>query len=106
VTRAESIAAGERYEVRRLSVAPLVKLSLHAHRHRCEHWVIVKGVARVTRGSYVLELHENESIFIPRQIKHRLENPGPHPLEVIEVRVGSYLGEDDAIRFDDETRRT
>jgi len=100
-----SIEAGERYQVKRLSVSPGGALSLQLHRHRAEHWVVVKGRARVTRGPHVLELFENESVFIPLGMKHRLENPHPEPLEVIEVQVGDYLGEDDIERFEDAYQR-
>lgn len=100
-----SIETGERYQVKRLTVSPGGSLSLQLHRHRSEHWVVVKGRARVTRGPHVLDLIENESIFIPQGMKHRLENPHAEPLEVIEVQVGDYLGEDDIVRFEDAYQR-
>jgi mannose-6-phosphate isomerase-like protein (cupin superfamily) len=71
------------------------------HHHRAEHWIVVKGTARVTRGEEVFILSENESTYIPLGTKHRLENPGAIPLEIIEVQSGSYLGEDDIVRFED-----
>ena len=76
-------------------------LSLQLHHHRSEHWIVVRGTARVTRNEEVFTLGENESTYIPRGAKHRLENPGKLPLELIEVQVGPYLGEDDIERFDD-----
>ena len=92
---------GERYEVRRLTVAPGGRLSLQLHRHRSKHWVVVQGRAHITRGRHMVELVENESIFIPSGMVHRLENRNAEPLEVIEVQVGDYLGEDDIVRFED-----
>src|SRR5215510_9153342 len=100
-----SIEHGERYQVKRLSVAPGGRLSLQLHHRRSEHWVVVKGRALVTRGPHALELVENESIFIPQGMKHRLENRSSEPLEVIEVQVGDYLGEDDIVRFEDAYQR-
>jgi mannose-1-phosphate guanylyltransferase/mannose-6-phosphate isomerase len=97
----EGIDAGARFQVKRLSVNPGAQLSLQMHHHRAEHWVIVKGTARVTCGEKVFNLHENESAYIPMGEKHRLENPGTIPLEVIEIQSGSYLGEDDIVRFED-----
>lgn len=97
----ESIDNGSRFQVKRLSVKPGAQLSLQMHHRRAEHWVVVKGVARVTCGDNVFELHENESTYIPLGEKHRLENPGDEPLEVIEVQSGDYLGEDDIVRFED-----
>ena len=91
----------ERFQVKRITVKPGAALSLQMHHHRAEHWVVVSGTARVTRGEDVFLLHENESTFIPQGVKHRLENPGKLPLELIEVQSGSYLGEDDIVRFDD-----
>jgi mannose-1-phosphate guanylyltransferase/mannose-6-phosphate isomerase len=93
--------AGHRYQVKRIIVKPGQKLSLQQHMHRAEHWVVVQGTARVTRGDEVITLHENESTFIPIGTVHRLENPGKIPLHLIEVQSGGYLGEDDIIRFDD-----
>jgi mannose-1-phosphate guanylyltransferase/mannose-6-phosphate isomerase len=97
----EGIDAGGRFQVKRLSVKPGAQLSLQMHHHRAEHWVVVKGTARVTCGDQVFSLHENESTYIPMGEKHRLENPGNIPLEVIEIQSGSYLGEDDIVRFED-----
>ena len=101
----DGIDSGERFQVKRIVVRPGAKLSLQMHHHRAEHWVVVSGTARVTRGDEVLLLGENESTFIPLGVKHRLENPGQIPLEIIEVQSGSYLGEDDIVRFDDNYGR-
>jgi mannose-1-phosphate guanylyltransferase/mannose-6-phosphate isomerase len=97
----EGIDLGTRYQVKRLTVKPGAKLSLQMHHHRAEHWVVVSGTARVTRGDDVFLLAENESTYIPIGTQHRLENPGSIPLEIIEVQSGSYLGEDDIVRIDD-----
>lgn len=97
----QGIDAGQRFQVKRLSVKPGAQLSLQMHHHRAEHWVVVKGTARVTCGDQVFNLHENESTYIPIGEKHRLENPGEIPLEIIEIQSGSYLGEDDIVRFED-----
>jgi mannose-1-phosphate guanylyltransferase/mannose-6-phosphate isomerase len=97
----EGIDAGPRFQVKRLSVKPGARLSLQMHHHRAEHWVVVKGTARVTCGEQTFNLHENESTYIPIGERHRLENPGNIPLEVIEIQSGSYLGEDDIVRYDD-----
>ena len=102
----DGIDSGERFQVKRIVVRPGAKLSLQMHHHRAEHWVVVSGTARVTRGDEVLLLGENESTFIPLGVKHRLENPGQIPLEIIEVQSGSYLGEDDIVRFEDTYGRT
>ena len=102
----ESIDNGTRYQVKRLSLKPGATLSLQLHHHRAEHWVVVKGTARVTRGDETFLLTENESTFIPVGVRHRLENPGSIPLEIIEVQSGSYLGEDDIVRFEDRYWRT
>ncbi len=102
----DSIDSGERFQVKRLSVNPGASLSLQLHHHRAEHWVVVKGVAEVTRDDEVILLSENESTFIPVGVKHRLHNPGKMPLEIIEVQSGSYLGEDDIVRFDDIYNRS
>ncbi len=80
-------------------------LSLQKHRHRAEHWVVVKGTARITRGEDVFLLQENESTYIPVGTVHRIENPGSEPLQIIEVQSGSYLGEDDIVRLDDHYGR-
>lgn len=95
------IDQAERYQVKRITVKPGASLSLQMHHHRAEHWVVVRGTARVTRGSDTFLLAENESTYIPIGEKHRLENPGRIPLELIEVQSGSYLGEDDITRYDD-----
>jgi len=97
----EGIDAGPRFQVKRLSVKPGAQLSLQMHRHRAEHWVVVKGTAQVTCGDQMFLLHENESTYIPIGERHRLENPGNIPLEVIEIQSGSYLGEDDIVRYED-----
>ncbi len=97
----DSIDMAERFQVKRITVKPGASLSLQMHHHRAEHWVVVSGTARVTRGEDVFLLGENESTFIPMGTRHRLENPGKLPLELIEVQSGSYLGEDDIVRFED-----
>ena len=97
----DSVDTGPRFQVKRITVKPGAALSLQKHHHRAEHWVVVKGTARVTRGEEVIELTENQSTYIPIGMKHRLENPGKLPLEIIEVQSGSYLGEDDIVRYDD-----
>ncbi len=96
---------GDRYHVKRITVAPGGRLSLQKHFHRSEHWVVVRGTARVTVNDTVLTLNENESTFIPIGAVHRLENPGKIPLELIEVQVGAYLEEDDIVRLDDQYGR-
>ncbi|HWT72790.1 MAG TPA: mannose-1-phosphate guanylyltransferase/mannose-6-phosphate isomerase [Oxalicibacterium sp.] len=101
----EPIDAGGRFQVKRITVNPGEKLSLQMHHHRAEHWVVVTGTARVTNGDDVRLLTENESIYIPIGNTHRLENPGMVPLHLIEVQSGSYLGEDDIVRFDDVYKR-
>lgn len=101
----ESIDRGERYQVKRLTVKPGASLSKQLHHHRAEHWTVVRGTARVTRGEDVFFLGENESTFIPLGTQHKLENPGVIPLEIIEVQSGSYLGEDDIVRFEDQYHR-
>jgi mannose-1-phosphate guanylyltransferase/mannose-6-phosphate isomerase len=95
----------DNFKIKRITVLPTVKLSLQMHHHRSEHWVVVKGTARVTCGDKVFLVRENESTYIPCGEKHRLENPGVIPLELIEVQNGSYLGEDDIVRFDDDFGR-
>jgi mannose-1-phosphate guanylyltransferase/mannose-6-phosphate isomerase len=102
----ESVDAGERFQVKRLMVKPGAALSLQLHRKRAEHWVVVSGRARVTRGEDTLHLEENQSTYIPVGTKHRLENAGSEPLLIIEVQSGSYLGEDDIERFDDRYGRS
>lgn len=90
-----------RFQIKRITVNPRAKLSLQMHHHRHEHWVIVAGTARVTNGDEEILLYENQSTYIPAGTRHRLENPGVIPLELIEVQIGSYLGEDDIVRFAD-----
>lgn len=97
----DSIDYGDRFQVKRIVVNPGASLSLQMHHHRAEHWVVVKGTAEVTNGDKVLLLGENESTFIPLGHVHRLRNPGKLPLEIVEVQSGSYLGEDDIVRFED-----
>jgi mannose-1-phosphate guanylyltransferase/mannose-6-phosphate isomerase len=97
----ETLASGPRFQVKRIIVKPRHKLSLQMHHHRAEHWIVVCGTAQVTCGEREYLLSENESTFIPLGAKHRLENPGAIPLELIEVQSGGYLGEDDIVRFDD-----
>jgi len=101
----ECIDSEDRFQVKRITVNPGASLSLQKHMHRAEHWVVVKGTARITRGRKVLTLSENESTYIPLGVRHRLENPGKIALELIEVQSGSYLGEDDIVRFDDRYGR-
>jgi mannose-1-phosphate guanylyltransferase/mannose-6-phosphate isomerase len=102
----DGIESGERFQVKRIVVDPGAALSLQMHYHRAEHWIVVRGTARVTRGDETFLLTENESTYIPPGTRHRLENPGKLPLELIEVQSGAYLGEDDIVRFDDQYGRT
>lgn len=97
----DSVDGGERFQVKRIVVNPGAALSLQMHHHRAEHWVVVRGTARVTRGEESFLVSENESTYIPLGVRHRLENPGMVPLEIIEVQSGAYLGEDDIVRFED-----
>ncbi len=97
----ETVADGSRFQVKRIVVKPGQKLSLQMHHHRAEHWVVVSGTAKVTCGDRTFLVSENESTYIPLGSSHRLENPGKVPLHLIEVQSGSYLGEDDIVRFDD-----
>jgi mannose-1-phosphate guanylyltransferase / mannose-6-phosphate isomerase len=97
----DSLESGERFQVKRITVNPGAALSLQLHYHRAEHWIVVRGTARVTRGEETFLLGENESTYIPPGTRHRLENPGKLPLELIEVQSGAYLGEDDIVRFED-----
>ena len=97
----DSIDNGERFQVKRLVVKPGAVMSLQLHHHRAEHWIVVSGTARITRGEETFLLGENESTFIPMGTKHRIENPGKVALHIIEVQSGSYLGEDDIVRFED-----
>ncbi len=97
----DSIENGPRFQVKRLSVKPGASMSLQLHHHRAEHWIVVAGTARITRGDEVFMLEENQSTYIPLGVKHRIENPGKIPLHIIEIQSGSYLGEDDIVRFED-----
>jgi len=97
----DGIDFGERFQVKRIGVNPGAAISLQMHHHRAEHWVVVKGTAKVTRNDEVILVAENQSTYIPIGMTHRLENPGKVPLEIIEVQSGSYLGEDDIVRFED-----
>jgi mannose-1-phosphate guanylyltransferase/mannose-1-phosphate guanylyltransferase/mannose-6-phosphate isomerase len=97
---------GERFQVKRIMVKPGAKLSLQMHAKRAEHWVVVSGKAVVTRDDVVEELEENHSVYIAIGVKHRLENRSNQPLHLIEVQSGSYLGEDDIVRFEDSYGRT
>jgi mannose-1-phosphate guanylyltransferase len=101
----DSIDNGMRYQVKRITVKPGAKLSVQMHHHRAEHWVVVSGVAQVTKGESNFLLSENESTYIPIGTKHSLENAGASPLEIIEIQSGSYLGEDDIVRFEDRYGR-
>jgi mannose-1-phosphate guanylyltransferase/mannose-6-phosphate isomerase len=101
----DSIDSGERFQVKRLSVKPGGVLSLQMHHHRAEHWIVVQGTARITRNDETFLLSENESTYIPIGATHRIENPGKMPLHLIEVQSGSYLGEDDIVRFEDNYGR-
>lgn len=101
----EGVDAGLRFQVKRIIVNPGAALSLQMHHHRAEHWIVVTGTARVTRGEEVFLISENQSTYIPLGTRHRLENPGTIPLEMIEVQSGGYLGEDDIVRFDDRYNR-
>ncbi len=100
-----SIDKGDRFQVKRIMVKPGAKTSTQIHYHRAEHWVVVEGTAKVTRGEEALLLHENESVYLPMGIKHAVENPGKIPLHLIEVQSGAYLGEDDIVRIEDKYGR-
>jgi mannose-1-phosphate guanylyltransferase/mannose-6-phosphate isomerase len=101
----DSIDSGQRFQVKRLTIKPGAQLSLQLHHHRAEHWVVVSGTARITCGEKVFLLEENQSTYIPIGERHRIENPGKIPLHIIEVQSGSYLGEDDIVRFEDRYGR-
>jgi mannose-1-phosphate guanylyltransferase/mannose-6-phosphate isomerase len=101
----DSLENGHRFQVKSLKVKPGGQLSLQLHHHRAEHWIIVSGTARITRGDEEFLLEENQSTYIPLGVKHRIENPGKIPLHIIEVQSGSYLGEDDIVRFQDRYGR-
>jgi mannose-1-phosphate guanylyltransferase/mannose-6-phosphate isomerase len=102
----DSVDEGERFKVKRIQVKPKASLSLQKHHHRAEHWIVVKGTAEITCGEQVLILTENQSTYIPLGQVHRLANPGTIALEIIEVQSGSYLGEDDIVRFEDNYGRS
>ena len=102
----QSVDNGDRHQVKRIIVKPGGRLSLQKHHHRSEHWIVVRGAARVTVNELVKTVHENELIYIPIGAVHRLENPGKIVLELIEVQTGSYLGEDDIIRIEDDYQRS
>jgi len=102
----DSVDKGERFQVKRITVNPGAKLSVQMHHHRAEHWIIVSGTAKVTLDKETILLSENQSTYIPIGVVHALENPGKLPLEMIEVQSGSYLGEDDIVRFEDRYGRT
>jgi mannose-1-phosphate guanylyltransferase/mannose-6-phosphate isomerase len=97
----DSVDEGERFKVKRIQVKPGASLSLQMHHHRAEHWIVVRGTAEITNGDKVITLIENQSTYIPQGQTHRLANPGDTVLEIIEVQSGSYLGEDDIVRFED-----
>jgi mannose-1-phosphate guanylyltransferase / mannose-6-phosphate isomerase len=101
----QSVDEGARYQVKRIVVKPGQRLSLQKHFHRAEHWIVVRGIAEVTRNDEVILVHENESIYLPMGSIHRMANPGKIDLELIEVQTGSYLGEDDIIRYEDVYNR-
>lgn len=96
---------GQGYKIKRIEVKPGHRLSLQMHHHRSEHWIVIAGIAKVVRGEEDLMLSANESTYVPRFTRHRLENPGMVPLVLIEVQNGEYLGEDDIVRFDDDYAR-
>jgi mannose-1-phosphate guanylyltransferase / mannose-6-phosphate isomerase len=101
----QSIDNGDRHQVKRIIVKPGSRLSLQKHHHRAEHWIVVRGAARVIIHDDVKIVHESESVYIPMGAVHRLDNPGKILLELIEVQTGSYLGEDDITRIEDDYRR-
>lgn len=101
----DSLTQGERFQVKRILVNPGALLSLQVHRHRSEHWIVVQGTAKVTRGDETMILSENQTVFIPAGEKHRVENPGQVSLEIIEIQTGAYLAEDDIIRLEDQYGR-
>ena len=101
----DSIGNGDRFQVKRITVKPGAKLSLQMHHHRAEHWIVVSGTAHITNGEKEYLLTENQSTYIPLGVVHSLANPGKVPLELIEIQSGSYLGEDDIVRFEDRYGR-
>jgi mannose-1-phosphate guanylyltransferase / mannose-6-phosphate isomerase len=102
----ESLVIGGRFQVKRIVVHPGAALSLQSHHHRSEHWIVVEGTAKVTINEDVKLVTENQSVYIPLGAVHRMENPGKVPMALIEVQTGSYLGEDDIIRYEDIYART
>jgi mannose-1-phosphate guanylyltransferase/mannose-6-phosphate isomerase len=102
----DSIGSGQRFQVKRISVKPGARLSLQMHHHRAEHWVVVRGTAKIVNGDREYMLTENQSTYIPVGAVHSLENPGKIPLELIEIQSGAYLGEDDIVRLQDRYGRT
>ena len=101
----DSIDKGEGYQVKRITVKPGAKLSVQKHHQRAEHWIVVSGTAKVTKGDNTFMLSENESTYIPLGTIHSLENPGEDDLQLIEIQSGSYLGEDDIVRYQDKYGR-
>jgi mannose-1-phosphate guanylyltransferase/mannose-6-phosphate isomerase len=102
----ESLAIGDRFQVKRIVVHPGAALSLQSHHHRSEHWIVVQGTAKVTVNDEVKLVTENQSVYIPLGAKHRMENPGKLPMVLIEVQTGAYLGEDDIVRYEDVYARS
>jgi mannose-1-phosphate guanylyltransferase/mannose-6-phosphate isomerase len=102
----DTIDEGSRFKVKRIQIKPGASLSLQKHYHRAEHWIVVNGTAEITNGHTIITLTENQSTYIPLGEVHRLKNPGTIPLEIIEIQSGSYLGEDDIVRFEDNYGRT
>ena len=99
------LGGGDGYKVKRIEVNPGHRLSLQLHRHRSEHWIVVSGTAKVTIGERIEYVHAQESTFVPAGTSHRIENPGPHSLTIIEIQSGAYLGEDDIVRLQDDYGR-
>jgi len=99
------MGSGPGFQIKKIVVNPGQALSLQMHYHRSEHWIVINGTAKVTIGEIESIIHENEGVFIPQTMKHRIENPGRLPLEIIEVQNGTYLGEDDIVRFEDKYDR-
>ena len=97
----ESLALGERFQVKRICVKPAAALSLQSHKHRSEHWIVVEGIAKVTIDDEVKLVSEGQSVYVPLNAKHRMENTGKQPMVLIEVQIGTYFGEDDIIRYED-----
>ena len=96
---------GSRFQVKRICVKPGAALSLQSHKHRSEHWIVVEGNAKVTIGNGVKIITEGQSVYVPLKAKHRMENPGNDPMVLIEVQIGTYLGEDDIVRYEDTYNR-